>query len=269
MIITVETITPKVAEAWINANKSNRRLRDGIVEKYADDMKHDRWTTCPEPISFYDDGDLADGQHRLFAIIESGTEQTFPVARGLKRSDGLNINTGFGRTLVDNARISKNDEGLSTALISAARAIEFGTINIGRSLSNGETLAIVEKHREAAQFAATEVRRKSLLCGAAVLGAVGRAYEAGVDHDRLRRFCDVLATGLYTGEGETPAIAIRNYLLEKGSVLSSSGLWTDTFVKVQNAIRYFAEGRKLSVIKSVAEEPYPLRKTPPKQKKRA
>jgi hypothetical protein len=266
MNITIETITPKIAEAWINANKSNRRLRDGVVERYADDMSNGRWTSCPEPISFYEDGDLADGQHRLFAIIESDTQQIFPVVRGLKRADGLNLNTGLGRTLVDNARISKSDDGLSRALISTARAMEFGTAVVGRSVSNGETLEIVNKHREAASFAASEVRRKSLLCGAVVMGAVGRAYAAGVDVDKLRRFCDVLGTGLYDGERETAAVAIRNYLLEKGAVLSSSGLWVDTFMKVQNAIRYFADGKKLTVIKAVSEEAYPLRKSAKQRK---
>ena len=260
MNIIIETITPKIAEAWINSNKSNRKLRDGIVEKYADDMKHGRWTNCPEPISFYDDGDLADGQHRLFAIIESDTEQTFPIARGLRRQDGLNLNTGLTRTLVDNARISKTDTDLSKALIATARAMEFGNISIGRSVSNGEALTLVQKHREAASFACSTVRNKSLLCGSVVKGAVGRAYAAGVDPDKLRRFCDVLGSGLYNGDFETAAIAIRNYLLEKGAVLSSSGLWVDTFLKTQNAIRYFVEGRKLTVIRGVAEEAYPLKK---------
>lgn len=76
MQLTVEKITPKIAEAWLNANTCNRKLRDGIVERYAADMTAGKWTECPEPISFYVDGDLADGQHRLFAITESGTTQT-------------------------------------------------------------------------------------------------------------------------------------------------------------------------------------------------
>lgn len=97
MNIVLETVTPKLAEAWINANKSNRKLREGLVEKYACDMRAGKWTQCPEPISFYADGDLADGQHRLFAIIESDTTQEFPIARGLSREAGLNINTGAGR----------------------------------------------------------------------------------------------------------------------------------------------------------------------------
>ena len=56
---------------------------------------------CPEPIAFYDDGDLADGQHRLWAIVDSGMPIEFPIARGLSRADGLNINTGLGRSLAE------------------------------------------------------------------------------------------------------------------------------------------------------------------------
>ena len=261
MNIVIETVTPKVAEAWLNANKSNRRLRDGVYEKYAEDMRNGRWTNCPEPISFYIDGDIADGQQRLWAIIESGTSQTFPIARGLSRSDGLNLNTGLGRSIIDNARISGVDTGLTPAVISAARAIEHGTSggrNVGRALSNAETLLMVNTYREAATFAASAVKRKQLLCGAVVLGAVGRAWMHEVDRDRLQRFCDVLGTGFYEGAGETAAITLRNYLQAKGAVASSSALWRDTFLKCQNAIWYFMREKKLTAIKVVTEEVYPL-----------
>lgn len=258
MNIVIETITPKVAEAWLNSNKSNRKLREGIVEKYANDMKRGGWTNCPEPISFYADGDLADGQHRLWAIVESGTSQTFPVARGLSREDGLNLNTGAVRNVIDNARISKTDSNLSPSLISAARAIEYGTLSIGRVLSNAEILDMVERQREAAIFASSNVKRKQLLCSSVVLGAVGRAYLHEPDTDRLRRFCDVLGTGFYEGDGETAAVTLRNYLLSKGAVLSSSALWRDTFLKCQNTVFHFMRSKKLTTIKAVSEDAYPL-----------
>lgn len=261
MNITIETITPKIAEAMLNTNKSNRKLRPGVAERYASDMKLGQWTTCPVPISFYEDGDVADGQHRLWAIIESGCAQTFPVARGLKRADGLNIDTGLGRSVIDNARISGEDKSLTPSMISAARAIEFGQMtNLGRVLSNADVLELVDRHRPAVIFAAGTVKRKQLLCGAVVLGAVGRAYLHEPDKDRLTRFCDVLGSGFYDGDGETAAITLRNYLLTKGAVASSSALWRDTFSKCQNAIFYFMRGKRLMNIKSVSEEAYPLAK---------
>ncbi len=260
MNVTQELVTPKLAEAWLVANKSNRTMRSGVAERYTADMKAGRWTECPEPITFYADGDLADGQHRLWAIVESGCSISFLIARGLSREAGLNINTGLGRSLIDNARISGADTGLSPAVITAARAIEFGVAAPGRALSNAEVLATVERHREPATFAATTVKRRQLLCGAVVLGAVGRAYLHEPDHDRLRRFCDVLGSGFYEGDGETAAVTLRNYLTTKGATASSSALWRDTFLKCQNAVWYFMRGKKLTAIKVVSEEVYPLAK---------
>src|SRR4051794_1259299 len=117
MQVTVEKIGPKKAEQWINANKTNRSLRAGVVEQYAGDMRNGNWTQCTAPIAFYEDGDLADGQHRLYAIVESDTTQTFSVARGLERRDGLNIDTGLVRSVVDNARISGLETGLSNYIV--------------------------------------------------------------------------------------------------------------------------------------------------------
>jgi hypothetical protein len=259
MDIVIERITPRKAEAWLNLNTNNRPLRPGVVEKYADDMKHGRWTNCPEPISFYADNDLADGQHRLFAIIDAGVEVTMPVARGLRREDGLNINTGLGRSLIDNARISGADPDLSTALIGAARAIAEGEPQSG-SKSNAQKLDLVSAHREAAQWAVDKVKRTRYLCNAVVYGAIGRAWYHESDKARLEHFCEVLGSGLMDGERDTAAVILRNYLIARGSSSSNAANWRDSFLKVQNAIRYFMQGKKLSVIKSVSEEAYPLKK---------
>lgn len=259
MQITIESISPKVAEAWLSSNKSNRQMRSGVAERYAKDMTSGGWTECPEPISFYADGDVADGQHRLWAIIESGTTQTFPVLRGLSRAAGLNINTGLNRSIVDNARISGTDDGLNNTLISAANAIHHGSC-VRDKQSASTAVKVVAEHREAAEFACRHVKRVRLLCGSVVLGAVGRAWYHEPDKDKLVRFCDVLGTGFYDGNGETAAISMRNYLLTKGSLASSSALWRDTFLKTQMAIHNFVRGRKIGVIKGVAEDAYPLGK---------
>lgn len=256
--ITMELVTPKKAEAWINLNTVNRSLREGVVEAYAADMKSGNWTACPEPISFCTDNSLADGQHRLFAIIESGCSITFPIARGLTQRDRLNLNTGLGRTLVDNARISGASEDISNSLVSTARAIAYGEPGGAGRLSNAQKLALVEQYREPAAWAVSHVRHLRYLCNAPICAAVGRAYMHERDHDKLLRFCSVLASGMVEGEKESAAVAIRNYLLQHAQNTATGGNWRDTFLKVQNAISYFMAGKKLTVIKSVAEEAYPL-----------
>ncbi|HWH83197.1 MAG TPA: hypothetical protein VNU71_13280 [Burkholderiaceae bacterium] len=254
----VEKVTPQKAEAWLNQNKTNRKLREGVAEKYADDMTNSRWTQCTAPIAFYKDGDLADGQHRLFAVSLSGVPQTFIVLRDLDRKDGLNIDTGLSRDLVDAGRISGTDTDLSRALISAARAIAEGDAQRSAT-SNAAKLAIVEEHRAAAQWAATNVRRVRYLSNASVLGAVGRAWYVETDHAKLKRFCDVLGDGFSAGDSESAAIALRNYLIARTSSASTAACWRDTFLKAMNAIAYFMAGKKLTVIKGVTDEAYPLK----------
>jgi hypothetical protein len=258
MDIGIENITPAKAEQWLNFNKSNRKLRDGVVEKYASDMRNGKWTTCPVPIAFYEDNDLADGQHRLWAIVESGVAVKMPVARGLQREDGLNIDTGLGRTLVDNARISGSDTGLTNTVIAVARAMEDGT-GSKRPVSNAERLEMCDRHKEAVAWAVSNGPKAKLLRNAVVLSAIGRAYSHADDLERLRRFCDVMNSGFSDGESESAAVAIRNYMLMKGATASSAGMWRDTFLKVQNAILYFLEGKKLTAIKKVADEAFPLK----------
>jgi hypothetical protein len=268
MDIAIETITPAKAASWLNLNVLNRPLRDGIVEKYADDMRSGCWTDCPEPISFYEDDELADGQHRLYAIVEAGVTLKLPVARNVRREAGLNINTGLPRTIVDAARISGADPDLTNALIGTARAVAVGEPQ-RTALSNASKLALVELHREASQWAVSNCRHVRYLCNAVIMGAIARAYMHERDHELLKRFCTVLGTGFSEGEKESSAIALRNYLIARASANTSPAMWRDTFLKVQNAIHYFMRGKKLTVIKGVAEEAYPLKKPKQPQRKAA
>ncbi len=257
---TREKVGPTKAEKWINENPDNRALREGVVELYASDMRADNWTNCTAPIVFYDDGKLADGQHRLFAIIESGTTHEFNIMRGLSRKDGLNIDTGLPRSVVDAGRISRLDEDLSVALVSACRAVAFGMGSARDKISNSAKLELVREHREAAQFALSKMPHTKNICNSAVLGAVARAWYWEDDKERLDKFAKVIGSGFSDGDNDSAAIAMRNYLLQHAGVAAGSSMWRDTFLKVMNAIQYFMKRQRLTVIKSVKDEAYPIRK---------
>lgn len=259
MLIELEIVTPAKAEKWLNSNTNNRKLRPGVAERYAADMLTGLWTTCPTPISFYEDGSVADGQHRLFAIVESGCSIKFPIARGLKRTDGLNIDTGLGRSLVDNAHISGKDKSLSTEMISVARAIQDGEPPNGtRTRSNASRLELVQTHRECIDWVIAKGPRGKLVRNSLILGAMARAYRTEPNTERLARFAVVLSTGFYDSKDETAAIALRTYLLQRGATASISANWRDTFLKTQHAIWMFMRGRSMTVTKTIGTEDYPL-----------
>lgn len=259
--VTIESITPAKAEQWLDKyNKSNRSLREGVAEQYAADMKAGKWTQCVDPIVFYDDGELADGQHRLWAIMESDTTQTFSVMRGLDRESGLNIDTGLGRTVTDNGRISGLDTGLSNNLVACARAVVLGMASAGR-ISNAQKLEMVSTAREGSEWAVSHVPHAKNIFNTTTLGAVARAYYWEQDKERLDKFCKVLGTGFGSeGDADTAAIAMRNYLLNNAGIAASAGMWRDTFLKCQNAIKYFMRREKLTNIRVVKDEAYPLKK---------
>lgn len=276
--VELEVVTPKRAEDFLNRNTANRKLRDGVVEKYAHDMQNGKWTECPAPICFYDNGDVADGQHRLWAIIESGTAQKFFIVRGMPREAGLNIDTGLGRSIVDNARIAGINSDLSNELLCVARAIDLGSRHSGGNISNAIRLAYVQAHNDAARWAMHNGPTGRFLRNSMTLGAVARAWYIEPDKERLNRFCKVLTNGFSEGTHESAAVAIRNYLLQNGGTTTLSAMWRDSFFKVQNAIYYFMRERGLTVIRRVSEEIYPLakknrvspeqvEKTKPKKKK--
>lgn len=261
MAIEFERITPAMAQSWLNRNKGNRKLRDGVVEKYAEDMRQGRWTRCAMPISFYVDGEVADGQHRLWAIVESGVPQEFLVLRDLAREDGLNIDTGLSRTIVDAGRISGIDKNLSVELVATARAITMGGPHAdSKRSSNAAKLEMVAAHRAAAEWAIHNGPRGKNLRNAVTLAAIGRAwYHHQDDLDTLKRFCDVMSSGLPDAPGEFAAVALRNYMLQKANIATTTAMWVDTFRKAQAAIRSFMDARSLKVIKTQSTEAYPLK----------
>lgn len=257
-VAKLERITPAKATSYINRNIGNRRLRPGVVEKYAHDMKSGRWTECSAPIVIYEDGEIADGQHRLWAIIDSGTTQHFFVLRGFPRPAGLNIDTNIPRNLVDNARISKTDEGLTSTIVSWSRAVELGDRQRARH-SFADRIDFVTKHREAVTWVASTANLKGRYIRNAIIGAaMARAWYHEEEKDRLAAFGTVVSAGFAQGDEDSAAVAIRNYFLASNGKVHLD--WRDAFIRSQNAIYYFMRRKRLHIIKGLKDEAYPLPK---------
>lgn len=249
-----ELITPEKAEKYLNMNKGNRSLRVGVVEKYAYDMKTGNWTECVVPITFYEDGDIADGQHRLYAIVESGVAVKFLVLRGFPRTAGLNIDTGVARNLVDNAKIAGLADSLTHNLLSAAWFYEHG-FKCRKGMSGAHRLAIAEKHRTVCMWALNHCPQVKGFRSAPIIAAVARAYAQGENESRIVEFAKVLTSGLSNGYEDYAAVSLRNYVIGR-NFYSADG--RDLFLKAMNALSYFLKRRPLKSIKTVEAEAFPL-----------
>jgi hypothetical protein len=101
-------VTPDfAAEVLASMNTRNRRVKPSVVEKYAKMMRNGSWTFSPETVSISKSGTLLNGQHRLLAVIESGTCQKFMFATGFNDDVFGVLDRGAGRTRADALGLGK------------------------------------------------------------------------------------------------------------------------------------------------------------------
>ena len=103
--ITTEfvTVTRDVAWTWLDTTDiQNRGVQQQRVHKYARRMLTGKWATTGETLKFDPDGNLIDGQHRIWAFLETNFEEMeFLVMRGVPTEAQVHIDTGAGRTPAD------------------------------------------------------------------------------------------------------------------------------------------------------------------------
>ena len=75
----------------------NRNVNYARVQRYLTEMEGDFWEPTHQGIALDQEGRLIDGQHRLWAIIISGTTQKMMVSEGVSRDTFYLLDQGFSR----------------------------------------------------------------------------------------------------------------------------------------------------------------------------
>lgn len=222
MTMTYEFISPEKAANLLETNSNNRKLSEGTVEAYTNDIINHNWDeTVGSAISIDENGILRDGQHRLTAIVRAGVGIHTWVCRNAS-SDGI----------YDNNRKRSNSDQISilradfdnvyktTRYISIARAlIVHNGGSTRRAVTPKEIIDFTDEHKNELDsfflnIPQTTVPKISL---AVVHLALYMAYCSGVNIEDILNFYDILCTGMSTKPEEFPIIAYRNYLKDSSS----------------------------------------------------
>ena len=113
----VMLVTPEIAKNWLTANTMNRKMDDGTVNYYADQMKKDFWTLSPDAITFSDTHKLLNGQHRLRAVVVSGKSVYMSVTFSMPEECFKNI---------DRQKVRSNGDVLQMHGIKSSRMMSAG-----------------------------------------------------------------------------------------------------------------------------------------------
>ena len=159
----LEIITPEMAIKWLeNNNPKNRTISEGTVQSYANDMKNGRWVITHQGIAFNANGDLIDGQHRLWGIVIANKPVEMMVTTGMPLAEIKNGVELVTMDTIDNGRVRYVGQQLQlchgvkngNAVAAAIRGIVFVCHSgaMQRRISTANSLVVYElygKHIEA------------------------------------------------------------------------------------------------------------------------
>lgn len=250
---SIETITPEIAKRYLEHNRCNRKMRPGDVNFYASQMRAGLWKLTHEGIAFDTEGNLADGQHRLLAVVKSGTTQQFNVTRNVLTDGVTVIGRGIQRSISDVLHFS----GISAdrTLVSVVNRIHCG-ISCQHLKLDVQTVAnLIERHRDAIEFSRPVwgIKRKGYTV--AVAAIVSKAWYTA-DRERLAEFIACFCDSDNDPVGHQTVRALRESLLSQPS--GSSVHVAMAAQKTAWALEKFLVGQVVKKVRCATRDPFPL-----------
>lgn len=250
-VIRTETVNvdPQLAIKWLEHNTENRKIDQRRVVRYAEMMRSKMWKLNGEAIIFSKSGRLLNGQHRLWAVVESGEGVDFLVVRGVEDDcfDSLdNPKLRNGATVLALAG-KKNTSSLSAALVWKWK-YDSGQLGAIVGPSPAEIRRLADENPDYEQAAAYIGSSKKLrkLCAPSVT-VFCRAEFSRQSETRADIFFESLDTGTNLSE-DSPIYCLRERLVNNSGSISKlpSIHLLALFIKAWN---WYCEGRKCRQLK--------------------
>ena len=250
-------VTPELAKSWLESNTFNRKVSQHTVQKYAADMRSGNWHLNHQGIAFDDKGTMVDGQHRLFAVIDSGVTIEMMVTWGAERTgiDELRV-----RSAADVIKFGSLSDWLDQKSISCAKAmwVLMAQIEGGSTvISTSALVEFAEKNKEAITFSQSLFPSNYKgISSAATRASVAFAFYH-YDKVILSEFVGTLYSGIVSNPTKSAAIRCRE-MLSSGA---TSGGWKerkDASFKIMRAIEAFACEKPLSRLMVPSKAPFTL-----------
>lgn len=259
MATTREFVTPEMAFEWLSKNDNNRNIRHADVEYLRDCILSGAWRTTHQGIAFYEDGTLADGQHRLHAIVEAGVGVFVNVTRGMSVDNADAIDRGIPRSNRDHLHFRgvRSDTRRVAACVCMVNQYHVersdnATRWCKRRLRPDEFAKFYNAFAEAIEFAYSSNKQLH----ACVMAAIATAWFT-CDRERLAQFCSLLVSGVASDASDQAAIRMRDFLIKK-QYGQGEAARNDMFLKSCSALRAFLDGRPISKLYATNDHAFPL-----------
>jgi len=214
-------LTPKMANKMLLKNTKNRKMKKAYVTKLSNTILRGEWKHNHQPIIFDKDGKLADGQHRLAAIIKSGKSCACTVVTNASNSILSTLDVGIVRNNGDFLSINGEEHG--ALLASSAKMLysyhENNMANVQGgvgALSPTQVTKVIEDNpdiRDSVEFAYNARKELRGIISPSVCATMHYILHA-IDDALATKFFKDMQTGADLELGN-PILALRNVLMRK------------------------------------------------------
>jgi hypothetical protein len=257
-------VTPEMAESWLERNHNNRNITGPRVELFVRLIKDGKFCLTHQGVAFYEDGDLADGQTRLTAIVRAGVPVWMFVTRGLPRQAIHAIDGGRPRNVRDvlhfmGMSLTKNHVAVTRILwmqYELQRRDDASTWD-NNAVDTEVFARFASATREAVEFAVPQKKKARGLSHASVCAAVASAWFTE-NRALLVRFKHLIHDGTGAEMDENAAIRLRDFLLTTNLVTGGTNARQEMFMRCCTALRAFLERRTLSKLYCRPESVFPI-----------
>ena len=242
MSVGFERITPAIATNWLEHNSPNRNIRDRTVQAIVRDILNGDFQPTHQGVAFDSNGELVDGQHRLWAVVRSGQTVIMQVTRGLPPEAKPVIDTGIKRTMADVLQFGGYQNRMVAASIirmhlQYVRGMPISAYN--SAVTQSEQVHHFEENEEAIDEAArlASTWKNHLDATPQVIGTAWLIF-SDIDAEQAAQFFDDMLNMTTGGEGD-PRLALMRRLRTKTEKKENilPALVLSMFVRAWNAWR--------------------------------
>lgn len=253
-IVNIELWTPEMAKNALRGNTINRKLSKRDVERYIKDMKQGRWTLNGESVKLDHTGRLLDGQHRMHALIGSGTSQQIVTVRNLPSEDSTFATIDCGRKRTSGSVLQLSKVKNSNAVAAAIAFYRF-LLTGEDKLTSQEVVEVYKNH--------SELFDEGVRLGGAVKNLVRTPVYASflaeamsTDGGKAIQFHEQFSTGVGL-DSDSAILALRNYFINQTyrKAASNPALRLAQFNACRLAFQCWKNGKKRKLIQNNYNRP--------------
>lgn len=247
VLTRIKEVTPAMCTKWLNKNKSNRPLNQRHINTLTRSMAQGDWDMNGESIKIDVDGNVLDGQHRMWGCIESEVSFKTLVVTNLPREVFDTIDTGRIRTAPDVLAMSGE---VNTVLLSSMLK-HIGRYHAGHMLSsakitNKEMEGLVEAYPKTREIAAL-LSRKAYRVPWCAPGVMGTCWFLAAEKDikQAETFFNGLIFGMELTKN-SPILTLRNKFISMYTTRGQKLLTPEKIEIITIAWNAFRSGKTLN-----------------------